>query len=169
MRIVFLYLWLFLSLSCTTTSNNSPTHTAVFNASYDIVWQAALLALKTYPIKSENLEAGQIETQVIRGYTSWTPPAGFIRNLKNRYYKIKIFLEKGAISRKENAVKIHLIKEEFINKDFIQQNIPVTSNGLEEEIILYRIHREILLQKEKKLFHERKRQLEKEKEESLSD
>ena len=132
--------------SCITTSERSLTSTGVFQAPYSLVWQSALLTLKNYPIQTTDQEAGEIITKAIRGYQVWTPPPKMIKNPRNRHYTLKILLSRGIVQG-DSAIKVQIIKEEFINKDFIQQSIPVQSNGLEEEIILYRIGRTVHLAK----------------------
>ncbi len=127
---------------------NKTTHQGVFIAPYEIVWQSALLTLKNYPLVTEDVESGEIETEVIRGYSVWKPPEGMIPNQSKRRYRIKIFLEKGQVESNQ-AIKVHIIKNEKLDEDFIEHSTPVISSNLEEDVILYRIHREILLEKKK--------------------
>lgn len=147
---------------CTTLSEiDKDNRFGVFSAPYNIVWQAVLLSMKNYPFRAQNREGGQIETKLIKGYNIWQPPKGAIRNLRNREYLIKIFLERGFGDLKEEAIRVRVLKEEYINKDFVQQAIPIPTNGLEEEIILYRISREIFLQKEKERFFKKRNERQK--------
>lgn len=150
---LFLILLFPLIISCTSLQD-STSYQAAFKAPYSLVWQAVLLAMQSYPIQKEDLEGGILTTKTIRRYSVWTPPPKSIKHINNRHYKIKIFLEKG----RENSVKLHIIKNEFMDKDFIQHSIPVASNGLEESVIAYRIQREILLEKKLKAFHKEKKE-----------
>ena len=154
----FILIPFFIFLSACTTTPLTQHYTAVFNYSYPLVWEAVLLTLKKYPIEMEHQDSGQIETKFIRNYKSWKPPKGSIERLHSRQYKLKLFLEKGSSAANTPAVKVHIMKEEFMDEDFIQQSIPIASNGLEEEVLLYRIGRELFLMKQKKQFHERKKQ-----------
>ena len=148
----FLILLFPLLISCTSLQD-STSYQVAFKAPYSLVWQATLLAMQTYPIAKEDLEGGILTTKTIRRYSVWTPPPKSIQKTNNRHYKINIFLEKG----KKNDVKVHIIKNEFIDRDFIQHSVPVASNGLEERVIAYRIQREILLEQKLKAFHKEKK------------
>ena len=159
----FILIPFFVFLSACTTTPSVQYYTAVFNHSYPLVWEAVLLALKKYPIAMEHQDSGQIETKFIRNYKSWKPPKGSVERPHSRKYKLKLFLEKGSSVSNTPAVKVHIMKEEFMDEDFIQQSIPISSNGLEEEVLLYRIERELFLMNQKKKFHERKKQKDKDK------
>ena len=148
----FLILLFSLLVSCTSLQDNT-SYQVVFKAPYSLVWQATLLAMQDYPIAKEDLEGGILSTKTVRRYSVWTPPPQSIPQIKNRHYKIRIFLEKGL--RKE--VKVHILKKEFIDKDFIQHSIPTPSDGLEERIIAYRIQRAIQLEQKLKAFHKEKK------------
>lgn len=141
-----------LLISCTSLQD-STSYQVVFNAPYSLVWQATLLAMQAYPIQKEDLEGGVLTTKTVRRYSVWTPPPKSIKQINNRHYKIRIFLEKG----QEGSVKVHIIKNEFIDKDFIQHSIPAASDGLEERVIAYRIQREITMEQKLKEFHKEKK------------
>ena len=144
---------LFFLVGCVSMNKNA--HQGVFSASYEVVWQAVLLTMKDYPLIVEDIESGEIETGMIQGYTIWQPPTGMTSNQNKRKYKIKIFLEKDS-TNPEPVIKVHVIKDERVDKDFIEHSTPVISSGLEEKIILYRIKREILLEQKKSEMRARK-------------
>ena len=141
-----------LLISCTSLQD-STSYQVVFKAPYPLVWQAVLLAMQKYPIQKEDLEGGILTTKIVRRYSIWTPPPKSIDKINKKHYKIKIFLEKG----QKNFIKVHILKNEFINKDFIHHSIPIASNGLEERVIAYRIQREILKEQKLKAFHTEKK------------
>ena len=145
---------LFILTGC--VSINKDTHQAIFLAPYDVVWQSILLTMKHYPLTTEDVENGEIETSTISGYSAWKPPKGMIYEPSKRKYRIKIFLERGEIGSKQ-AIKVHVIKDEIMDKNFIERSIPITSSGIEEEVILYRINREILLEKQKNKMKKRQK------------
>lgn len=156
MPLHLLYFIIFFTLSCTTIPERNTIPSGVFNASFSIVWQSALLALEKYPLKNLDRESGEMETEIIRGYQVWQPPPGSIPTTRNRHYVIKLLFIKGSFKEK-TATKVQILKEEFINKDFIQESVPIQSNGIEEEIILYRINRIIKLVQLKKDFFEQQK------------
>ena len=141
-------LFILLGSACTSTPDIAAQ--SVFKAPYTTVWKAVLLAMQPYPIKSENLEEGHLVTKIVKGYSVWEPPPGAIKNRKKKKYRIKVFLEQG--DSNSEAVKVHIVKEEFISKDFIKHSEPTRSTGLEEQVILYRIQRGIFLERAKKRF-----------------
>ncbi len=149
---VLLILLFPLLISCTSLQD-STSYQVVFKAPYSLVWQATLLAMQNYPIQKEDLEGGLLTTKTIRKYSVWNPPPKSIKQLNNRHYKIKIILEKGL----KESVKVYIVKNEFISKDFIQNAIPVPSDGLEERVIAYRIQREITMEQKLKEFHKEKK------------
>lgn len=154
---IFKFFLLFLILSsCTSLNKKNLSHTAVYPHSYSSVWRAALLVLKDYPIEIEDEETGEIKTRSIRAYEAWKPPPGLINDPKRRVYSLEVFLEKGFTSNETPLVRVTVMKTEFENKDFIQQNVAVQSNGIEENLILYRIQRELFLLEEQKKFREKK-------------
>ena len=154
----FLSLFVLLTtLSCTSIEKNNLLHSVVFPHSFSTVWSAALLVLKDYPIETEIKESGEIKTKMIRGYEIWEPPEGMIEGIDKRTYQLEIVLRRGLGPRKAPYTHVSIMKNEFEDKDFIQQNIPVPSNGIEENLILYRIQRELFLMDEVENFKERKR------------
>lgn len=159
----FLTSFLFFAFSCTTLDSPQLSHIAVFNSPYHLVWKAALLALSNYPIEMEHQESGQIETKIIRGYAVWKPPKGSTDRLQSRSYKLRLLFERGSASSSsaQKSVRVHIMKEEFIDEDFIQKSIPANSNGLEEEVLLYRIGRELELMRKKTQFFNKKKSLKK--------
>ena len=163
MRFAFLSLSAFFLVSCVTLEEYK-TYEAVFPSPYSMVWQSIQIVVKDYPIKKSQSESGLVITKPIKGYSIWTPPPGSIKNKRNRHYTLKILLHKGIIDDKP-AVKVQVVKEEFIHKDFIEEAVPVSSNGLEEEVILYRIGRELNLVEEKRKHFERKKHPENEEDE----
>jgi len=136
----------FLSLNgCTTTypkQNTNEPASKVFFANYEKVWRAVMLAIESYPIKSEDYETGIIQTGFIRGDKVWYLP--FPTSISNNelLYKIQINLFKGKV-KNELAVQVQVSKQNFIQKGFIEDPVSVPSNGLQEKTILYRILREI--------------------------
>ena len=154
MNLTLFSLLAFFFVSCVTLEEYK-TYEAVFASPYSLVWQSIQVTIKDYPIKKSQSESGQILTKPIKGYSVWRPPPGSIKNKRNRHYTLKILLHKGVVDLNP-AVKVQVIKEEFIHKDFIEEAVPAVSNGLEEEVILYRIGRELHLAEEKRKHFERK-------------
>lgn len=126
---------------------NPGPKTKVFHKStFSNVWKASLITLGKYPLKSYDEEAGVIETDYIRGDNVWTPPFKK-RHLRGGYrYKINLRVLKGR-SQDSDAIRVIILKQPELQKDFFSNSEKVISDGLEEESILYRIERELAIEK----------------------
>lgn len=111
-------------------------------ASYDSVWKASLQTMGKYPLRTYDQETGVIETDFIRGDNVWLPP------YKKKYipggyrYKINLKLIKVR-SSKENYVRVVVLKQPELQRDFFSTPEKIPTDGLEELAIIYRIEREI--------------------------
>lgn len=127
-------------------SGPAPTYgprSQVFYADFDAVWRATQIAVTAYPIRVNNYDLGVIETEEIDGYKAWTPPHREPRP-DGRSYKLNIKVVKGKINGRE-ANKVSVLKEAFKQRDFFSEAENLTSDGLEEKSILYRIERELTI------------------------
>ncbi len=115
----------------------------VFHASYEEVWRASQLALQNYPMRVNNMDLGLLETDVIRGFSStWTPPHQTQNPSGGLAYKIVVKVVKGSLQQKA-AQQVSVFKDVSLQKDFFSDTQKKASDGLEEQSILYRITREI--------------------------
>ena len=113
----------------------------LFHADYNSTWRAIMLALEKYPIEEEDKEKGYLKTSIIKGENIWHLPfhSKILPRLK---YTIHIQLIKGA--RKDKPiVQVSILKQITSQKGFIDSPQRVPSDGLEEKTILYRILREM--------------------------
>jgi len=111
----------------------------IFYASYDEVWRAVQLALRKYPIRMNNIESGQLETDYIKGDKLFTEPVEEKKKFGMRY-RILIHAVRGKFEDRA-ATKIICTKVPEIQRDFFTGYQGIPSNGLEENIILYRVGR----------------------------
>jgi len=118
----------------------------VFFADYQKVWSATLLALEDYPIETENNEKGYLKTENILNNTIWKFPFDIGDSRGSAKYTINIKLVKGT-SRGRPVVKVLILKRVLLQKGFISDFQRVPSYGLEEKNILYRISREVSIDK----------------------
>jgi hypothetical protein len=111
----------------------------VFYANYDEVWRSVQLALRKYPVHLNNIESGLLETDYIKGDKLFAEPVEDKTKFGMRY-KLTIRAVKGKINDK-SAIKIICTKVPEIQRDFFTGYQPISSNGLEENLVLYRIGR----------------------------
>jgi hypothetical protein len=114
----------------------------IFLAGYDEVWRAAHTALK-YPIANENQDTGVIETDFIKSQDGFIAPETKVPSSGLRY-KIYMYFAKGRTQNKE-SVRVTIDKRIEKLRDFFSDAESLTSDGLEEKILFYRIERELLI------------------------
>ncbi|MBK9294414.1 MAG: hypothetical protein IPM57_08205 [Oligoflexia bacterium] len=111
----------------------------VFYDNYDKVWRAVQLALRKYPVKVNTMESGILETDYIKGDKLFNDP-NEAKTRPGLRYKIIVRAIKGKIESK-SAIKVTVLKNAEIQTDFFSGFKALGSNGLEEELLLYRIGR----------------------------
>ena len=117
----------------------------VFVHNFDSVWRAAQLAIK-YPIATNNMDTGVLETDWIRGPDGFIPPGTFAQPLSAGVkYKITVTMSKGKLDNRE-SVRVSILKTIQKHRDFFSDADSLKSDGLEEKALLYRIEREVLIE-----------------------
>lgn len=142
----------FLASGCETLRKEERINTAiektvfvrVYFASYEAVWRAAQLALK-YPISVNNMDNGVLETDWVRALEGFNPPGSGKIPSSGIRYKISLNMVKGRSGGRE-SVRVTLRKNLERQRDFFSDPEPMLSDGLEENVILYRIERELIIQ-----------------------
>ena len=152
---------LFLSLSgCALFRENSgpPESFApreqTYYANFDQVWRAAQLSLQNYPLRVNNMDLGVIETEAVKGTRVWSPPHKPDTNQAGLSYSLGVRLIKGRSEGRE-AVKVTILKESEQTHDFFSEPHRIPSDGLEEKSILYRIGRELQIEKALEAAHKK--------------
>ena len=157
MRYCSLYLLFVLLLSgCVTakpTLNRTGPVSKVVRADYQKIWRAVMLTLEDYPIETENNEKGYLKTEPILENTIWKLP--FPLKKAEGKYTLDIRLIKGQ-SGDEPVVKVQIFKKIKVQKGFISEPEIIPSSGLEEKAILYRILRELEIEKAIAHYHQKK-------------
>ena len=125
------------------TANGAPV-SQVFQEEYDKVWIATQRALIAYPIRVNDTESGILETDLVKGDTIWTPPNATRRLPGSLKYRIVVNLVRGKQKNEETkAVRVTILKRIEHQKDFFAPLERVQSDGYEEASIMYRIGREL--------------------------
>ncbi len=126
----------------------------VLQASYDEVWQAVQKALANYPIQVNNVDSGTIVTDSLKGSSIWAPP--FDEKLKYHDFKyvLKVQVIRGKISGLDSC-QIFVTKTSTARPDFFSGPVKLPSDGFEEGAILYRIERQVAIQRSLKNAFER--------------
>jgi len=116
----------------------------VYFASFESVWRAAQLALK-YPISTNNMDNGLLETEWIRALEGFSVPGSGKSPSSGIRYKIIVNMVKGRMSGRD-GVRVTLRKSMERQRDFFADPELMLTDGVEEKVILYRIDRELVIQ-----------------------
>ena len=118
-----------------------------FYADVESVWRAAQLTLKHYPLNISDLDSGILETDFIKGAKVWVAPhKGAVTPPNGLRYKLRIIFSQVDVGGRVGT-KVHIEKKVTLQRDFFSPLEPVASDGLEEEVILYRMGRELQIDK----------------------
>jgi hypothetical protein len=116
----------------------------IFYGSFDSVWRVAQIALQAYPMRINNMDTGVIETEPIKGYKVWTPPYDPDSATGGLSYVINMRVTKLDDDDRK-SVKVSIVKNIELAKDFFSEVAHLPSDGMEEKTILYRIGRELAI------------------------
>ncbi len=115
----------------------------VFFSTYDSVWRAAQLSLK-YPIATNNMDLGILETDYVKGDDGFISPTVEEVPSSGIRYKVTLTLAKGKVEGKE-SVRVTITKNIERRRDFFSDPEALISDGLEEKVIFYRMERELVI------------------------
>lgn len=124
------------------TEKINSTPQRIFFASYDKVWRATQAALH-YPIAAQNEETGYLETDFIRGIDGWIAPEQKPPSFGISYRLLISFVRGKTEGRESTRVTIN--KKIMLKRDFVSEPKDIVSDGLEEEVLFYRIERELVI------------------------
>lgn len=130
--------------------SSAEVYTRAFGAKKESVWKGVLIALSKYPLDKNSQESGEITTSKIPDGEIFRPHNHQVNH--NLEYQLFINLENRRYKgRKITLVKIE--KKSILKGDFIKKEKEVESDGVEEQVLLYRMAREIKIdRKVEKLF-----------------
>lgn len=97
-----------------------------------------------YPQKVDNTEAGIFETDFIRGEARFKAPHKPVAYSPGFRYRLLVRLVRGRAEDRP-AIKVQITKKSEVIRDFFSDADSLKSDGLEEQVILYRIGRELQL------------------------
>ena len=116
------------------------SYAKAFQVSYDKVWKSTLIAVTKYPLEKNDKASGEISTsslesgEVFQNYQQ-APKI-------NEFYTLHISLEKRMLKGK-GVTLVTIEKKPLIKGDFMRKDRSLESDGVEESVLLYRIKREI--------------------------
>lgn len=129
----------------------------VFKTTFNETWQAVLQHMKRYDLKLQNQEAGIIKTRWIDNTLelNFSDSFGSSDAVKAARFKLIINVVKGFSGAKEVS-KVTVYKRQLVEQDFLQGWKEVPTDGILEKTILYRIERNLYIDKSLKQIEERR-------------
>ncbi len=121
-----------------------PVKETLFKGAIEQVWMAAEKVLSDYPILESNVDAGVLKTDYLRGPSCWRAPI-----FEEKYTAgIRCSLQLQILKIPGSGVRVRVNKSLQVVKDFVSEPEDISSDGLEEMNILYRIDRELTIAQE---------------------
>lgn len=114
----------------------------IFEGTFNDVWRATVNVLDIYSITVANREAGLLQTDWMnyRSNPELYDHPDIKQHLEEVRYRLKIKLSKAVITETNMpAVRVQVTKELEEYKNFFSDWERVPTDGLEEQIILYRV------------------------------
>ena len=160
MRIIICLLLASIQISCSSSKKSTENgeqqeFDSIYSASFDTVWRATQQALFNYPMNVNNMDTGYLQTLYITGKHRFRAPHKKRQKLPSGYqYRINV---KILPSDNDKRTRVSITKEVRMQRDFFSAPKDLESDGFEEKSLLYRISREIKVEKVLKRAHEKRK------------
>lgn len=114
----------------------------IFKADYNQTWQAVIQVMRKFDIAQQNQEAGFIKTRWMDNTleVNFSDSFGSADAVKAAKFKLVVNVVKGYRAGREVA-KVTIYKRQLMEQDFLQGWKEVTTDGITEKTLLYRIER----------------------------
>ena len=114
----------------------------VYRADYNQTWQAVIQVMRKYDIAQQNQEAGFIKTRWMDNTleVNFADSFGSSDSVKAAKYKLVVNVVKGFRASREVS-KVTIYKRQLMEQDFLQGWKEVSTDGIAEKTLLYRIER----------------------------
>jgi hypothetical protein len=112
----------------------------VYNADFNQTWQAVLQVMKRFDVAYNNQEAGKIKTRWMDNtlQINFTDSFGSSDAVKAAEFKLLINVAEG-FSYGRKVSKVTIFKRQRIERDFLQGWKEMSTDGIQEKTLLYRI------------------------------
>ena len=138
---------LFTTLGCVSSGEPKEllqVHTEIFKGSFESVWRATQQTLINYPMNINNMDTGTLQTLYISGRQRFQPPH-VKKPLPNGYqYRIRVKVLKSKSNRRARITITKSVRE---RNDFFSEYKDIDTDGWEEKMLLYRIGREMRIER----------------------
>ena len=127
-------------------ANTQASFNRVYATDFNTAWQSVLDAMKSIRLDVSNRDAGFIESRWMDNTKekNFSDGDGSTAPYMRAQYRFKVSLSKG-VYQKTAAIKVTVQREQFAQRDPLDDFRPLESDSIEENTLLYRIGRIILL------------------------
>jgi hypothetical protein len=114
----------------------------VYKADYNQTWQAVIQVMRKYDIAQQNQEAGFIKTRWMDNTleVNFADAFGSSDAVKAAKFKLVVNVVRGFRTSREVS-KVTIYKRQLVEQDFLQGWKEVSTDGIMEKTLLYRIER----------------------------
>lgn len=118
----------------------------IYKADFNQAWQAVISVMRKYDIAQQNQEAGFIKTRWMDNTleVNFTDSFGSSDAVKAAKFKVIVNVVKGFRTGREVS-KVTIYKRQLVEQDFLQGWKEVSTDGILEQTLLYRIERLIAI------------------------
>ena len=123
-------------------ANTMTSYNRVYVADLNTTWQAVLYYMKSIRLDVTNREAGFLQSRWMDNTKekNFTDGDGSTAPYMRAQYRFKVTVAKGVYNR-VSAVKVTVQREQFAQRDALDDFRPLESDSIEENTLLYRIGR----------------------------
>ena len=116
--------------------------TKIYRADYNQSWQAVIQVMRKYDIAQQNQEAGFIKTRWMDNTleVNFTDSFGSSDSVKAAKFKLIVNVVRGFRASRE-VTKVTVYKRQLMEQDFLQGWKEISTDGIIEKTLLYRIER----------------------------
>lgn len=116
--------------------------TRIYKSDYNQTWQAVIQVMRKYDIAQQNQEAGFIKTRWMDNTleVNFTDSFGSSDAVKAAKFKLVVNVVRGFRAAREVS-KVTIYKRQLMEQDFLQGWKEVSTDGITEKTLLYRIER----------------------------
>lgn len=126
-----------------------PSH--IFRSNYDDTWKFLQIIMKHYDMEPSSLKLGLMKTKWQDNTIELNFTDAFDKRDQVKFAKFKIIVNVMKIYRDSREMtKVSILKKQMVNTDFLQGWKILPSDGILEKTLLYRLGREIDIEKRKK-------------------
>jgi hypothetical protein len=116
--------------------------TRIYKSDYNQTWQAVIQVMRKFDIAQQNQEAGFIKTRWMDNTleVNFTDSFGSSDAVKAAKFKLVVNVVRGFRAAREVS-KVTIYKRQLMEQDFLQGWKEVSTDGIMEKTLLYRIER----------------------------